>query len=119
MKEGSPVHEELKSIVLNKTLLKDMELLNLNVFTTHLGVFHALKIRYLPKSIFFEQEKMETGMMMAAMDHNINIDHSPMLHQKQSRERKLFVRKSQNPVAQIVKRAAELENFAMADLDTK
>lgn len=73
MTEGSAPHEALKKIVLNKSLLKDMELLNLNVFTTHLEVFHALKIRYLPKSIFYEQEKMEAGMMIAALDHNLNI----------------------------------------------
>ena len=74
MVEGSAAHEALKKVILDKTLLKDMELLNLNVFTTHLEVFHSLKIRYLPKSIFFEQEKMEVGMIIAALDHNLNID---------------------------------------------
>ena len=75
MVEGSAAYEALNKAVSDKTLLKDMELLNLNVFTTHLEVFHSLKIRYLPKSIFFWQEKMEAGMIIAALDHNPNIDH--------------------------------------------
>ena len=62
LKFGAPAHEALKSVILNSQLVKDLEKLNENLFTTHLEVFHALKIRYLPKSIFFEQEKMEAGV---------------------------------------------------------
>lgn len=49
-----------------------MKKMNENLFTTYLEVFHALKIRYLPKSIFFEQEKTLAGMQLVALDHNNN-----------------------------------------------
>ncbi|XP_066918258.1 uncharacterized protein [Clytia hemisphaerica] len=74
LKAGSKPHEALKKIIFNAEFQKDLRKLNLNVFTTHLEVFHALKIRYLPKSIFYEQDKMECGMMLAALDHNLNIN---------------------------------------------
>ena len=53
---------------------KDLDKLNLNVFTTHLEVFHSLTIPYLPKSVFFEHTKMECGMMLATLDHKLNIN---------------------------------------------
>ena len=42
----------------------------------YLEVFHSLKIRYLPKNIFFEQDKMIAGAQLAALDHNHNIERS-------------------------------------------
>ncbi|XP_057300274.1 uncharacterized protein LOC130630704 [Hydractinia symbiolongicarpus] len=75
LKFDSPAHKALKSVIFDdKNLLKDFMKLNENIFTTHLEVFHALKIRYLPKSVFNEQEKMHTGMKLAALDHNLNIN---------------------------------------------
>ena len=73
MKAGSSPHEALKKVVMEKQLTKDMEKINKNVYTTYLEVFHSLKIRYVPKSIFFEQEKMLAGAKLAALDHNANI----------------------------------------------
>lgn len=70
---GSPPHEALKKVLLQPQLVKDIKKMNLNIFTTYLEIFHSLKIRYLPKSIFFEQEKMEAGVKLAALDHNLNI----------------------------------------------
>ena len=71
----SPAHLAIKQVLLgNKQLVRDLKQLNENIFTTHLEVFHALKIRYLPKSIFFEQEKMVAGVELAALDHNSNIN---------------------------------------------
>lgn len=74
LKIGSPAHETLKKILLKPLMVKDLKKMNQHVFTTYLEVFHALKIRYLPKSIFFEQEKMVVGMELAALDHNINVN---------------------------------------------
>jgi len=71
---GSPAHESLKKVVLNKILVKDVQKMNQHVFTTYVEVFHALKIRYLPKSIFFEAEKMIAAMELSALDHNINVN---------------------------------------------
>ena len=69
-----PAHKALKSVITNNQLVSDMKKMNENIFTTYLEVFHSLKIRYLPKSIFFEQEKMVAGMQLAALDHNNNIN---------------------------------------------
>ena len=71
---GSNPHEALKKVLLAGQLVKDLKRMNENVFTTYLEVFHSLKIRYLPKSTFFEQEKMIAGVQIAALDHNSNID---------------------------------------------
>ena len=79
LKFGSPSHEALKSVVMNSGLVKDVAKLNENLFTTHLEVFHALKIRYIPKSIFFEQEKMIAGVELAALDHNLNINRGQVI----------------------------------------
>ena len=49
---GSTAHEVLREIIMQPMFQKDLQKLNLNIFTTHLEVFHSLKIRYLPKSIF-------------------------------------------------------------------
>ena len=61
MTPGSSSHEALKKVVIDKVLIKDMEKMNKNINTTYLEVFHSLKIRYIPKTIFFEQEKMVSG----------------------------------------------------------
>ena len=53
----SPPHNALRTVVLNKQLQNDLEKLNENIFTTYLEVFHSLKKRYPPKSIFYEKEK--------------------------------------------------------------
>ena len=39
-----------------------------------LEVFHGVKIRYLPESIFYKMEKMIAGTQLAALDHNNNIN---------------------------------------------
>ena len=75
----SPSHNALRSVILNKQLQKDLEKLNENIFTTYLEVFHALKIRYLPKSIFYEEEKMLAGARLAALDHNYNVDRKQLV----------------------------------------
>ena len=62
---GSPTHEVLKKILLQSQLVKDMVKMNENVSTSSLEIFHALKIRYLPKSTFFEKEKMIAGTELA------------------------------------------------------
>jgi len=54
---GSPAHEQLSKIVKEKMLMKDLEKLSDQICTTLLEVFHAVKIRYLPKSIFYGYEK--------------------------------------------------------------
>ena len=73
MKPCSPSYKAPKEVIMDKVLMKDMEKMNKNIYTTYLEVFHSLKIWYIPKSIFFEQEKMVSGAKFAAQDHNTNI----------------------------------------------
>ena len=74
IKPGSPTHEALLKFLKQRQLVKDLAMLNENVSTSELEVFHSLKIRYLPKSIFYEKEKMIAGTELAVMDHNYNVD---------------------------------------------
>ena len=54
---GTKAHEALCKIISDATLLADMEHITFDVNTTLLGVFHSLKIRYLPKNIFYRMAK--------------------------------------------------------------
>ena len=74
IKPGSPVHHMLIKILSQAQLVKYMHKLNENISTAGLEVFHSLKIRYLPKSIFFEKDKMLASTALAIMDHNLNVD---------------------------------------------
>ena len=49
--------------------------MNKNIYTTYLEVFHSPKIWYVPKSIFFELEKIVATAKLAALDRNTNIAH--------------------------------------------
>ena len=71
---GSLAHEKLIKIVTEPILVRDMEKLTAQVNTTLLEVFHGVKIRYLPKSIFYKMEKMVAGTQLAALDHNHNVN---------------------------------------------
>ena len=70
---GSAAHEKLFKIISEKTLVADLEHITEQVNTTLLEVFHVKKISYLPKSTFFQMEKMVAGTRIAALDHNNNI----------------------------------------------
>ena len=70
---GTEAHEALCKIIFEATLLADMEHVTFDVDTTLLEVFHSLKIRYLPKSIFYRMEKMIAGTEISTPYHNKNI----------------------------------------------
>ena len=71
---GSAAHEKLIKIVTPTLLVNDIKKMTEQVHTTLLEVFHGVKIRYLPKSIFYKMEKMIAGTQLAALDHNNNIN---------------------------------------------
>ena len=71
---GSPAHEKLIKIVTQPVLVADIEKLTNQVNTTLLEVFHSVKVRYLPKSLFFRMEKMIAGTQLAVLDHNHNVN---------------------------------------------
>jgi len=77
---GSAPHEKLIKIILQASLVKDLEHMAEQINTTLLEVFHAEKIRYLPKSVYYRMEKMILGTQIAILDHHYNIDRE----QKQS-----------------------------------
>ena len=74
IKPDSPAHIALIKIIKQTQLMKDMAKMSENVSTAALEVFHSLKIRYLPKSIFYEKEKMVAATELAVMDHNLNVN---------------------------------------------
>ena len=78
MTPGSSSHEALKKVVIDKVLIKDMEKMNKNINTTYLEVFHSLKIRYIPKTIFFEQ-KMNKNINTTFLEvfHSLKIRYIP------------------------------------------
>ena len=53
--------EEVASREWMKILHRDMERMNENTYASFLDVFHSVKIRYVPKQIFYEQDKMVAG----------------------------------------------------------
>ena len=71
---GSPSHEKLREIVTEKQLLNDLSQITKQTHTTLFEVFHASKIRYLPKSVFYGMEKTLAGTQLTALDHNNNIN---------------------------------------------
>ena len=71
---GSPSHEKLREIVKEKQLLNDLSQITKQTHTTLLELFHASKIRYLPKSVFYWMEKTLAGTQLTAPDHNNNIN---------------------------------------------
>ena len=77
---GSPPHEAIKKILLQSELVKDMKKLSKCASTSSLEIFHALKIRYLPKSIFFEKDKMVAATKVAILDHNINSEREQVIN---------------------------------------
>ena len=57
-------------------LVNDIKKMTEQVNMTMLEIFHGVKIRYLPKSIFYKMEKMFAGTQLAALDHNNNVNRS-------------------------------------------
>ena len=74
IKPGSKLHTALIHIIKNKELVKDLFQTSENISTSGLEIFHSLKIKYLPKSIFLEKDKMMSSTAVAVMDHNLNVD---------------------------------------------
>ncbi|KAL9975035.1 hypothetical protein ACROYT_G012151 [Oculina patagonica] len=71
---GSAAHNALVEVIKDKRLLKDMEHLTKCVHTTLLEVYHSMYLKYLPKQMHFTHECMSKGTMLAALDHNKNVN---------------------------------------------
>ncbi|XP_057316458.1 uncharacterized protein LOC130657485 [Hydractinia symbiolongicarpus] len=66
-----------------------MQKMNKNISTAGLEVFHSLKIRYLPKSVFYEKDKMLASTALAIMDHNYNADRKQATYRKKNADGKV------------------------------
>lgn len=71
---GSAAHNALVGVVKDKRLLKDIEHLTKCVHTTLLEVYHSMYLKYLPKQMHFTHDAMSKGTMLAALDHNRNVN---------------------------------------------
>ena len=74
LKPGSAPHTALVNIAKDKRLLKDLEHLVQFVHTAALEVYHSLHPKYLPKLTHFTHDVMKVGTMLAALDHNFNVN---------------------------------------------
>ncbi|XP_044172506.1 uncharacterized protein LOC114961035 [Acropora millepora] len=74
LKPGSASHTALVNIAKDNRLLKDLDHLVQFVHTTALEVYHSLYLKYLPKLTHFTHDVMKVGTMLAALDHNFNVN---------------------------------------------
>ena len=70
----SDAHKALKSVVLEKQLLHDMQKLTDFCHTGQLEVYHSMLLKYVPKRQHFAYSGMQTRLQLAALDHNHNAD---------------------------------------------
>jgi len=70
----SPAHDALKTIVLDRTLLKDIRQLSEFCHTGKLEVYHSLMTKYCPKRQEFDFAQMSARTALAVLDHNNNTD---------------------------------------------
>ncbi|XDV12130.1 hypothetical protein PO909_000857 [Leuciscus waleckii] len=70
----SKQHNSLVKTVTDKLLLKDLDHLTECVHTTTLEVYHSMYLKYLPKRTHFGYDVMVHASMLAALDHNNNVN---------------------------------------------
>uniref|UniRef100_A0A672G4W7 THAP-type domain-containing protein n=1 Tax=Salarias fasciatus TaxID=181472 RepID=A0A672G4W7_SALFA len=74
MKPGTEAHTALVKIATDKRLLSDLDHLTKCVHTTTLEVYHSMYLKYLPKRTHFGYDVMVHASMLAALDHNNNVN---------------------------------------------
>ncbi|KAM3920006.1 uncharacterized protein RB166_014456 isoform 1-T2 [Leptodactylus fuscus] len=73
LEEGSVAHEELKKIVENTNLLKDIKELSFLCHAGELEIYRTTCLKYRPKSLHFFMDSMVARTQLAALDHNRNV----------------------------------------------
>lgn len=81
LKPGTEAHSALVKIVTDKQLLDDLDHLTKCVNTTALEVFHSMYLKYLPKKTRFGYDVMVHAAMLAALDHNNNVNRKQVFYQ--------------------------------------
>ncbi|XP_075554942.1 uncharacterized protein LOC142587666 isoform X1 [Dermacentor variabilis] len=72
LEEGSPAHQKLKAIVLNKALLKDIPRLSTSAQTFAVECFHSTITQFAPKNTHFGYSSMVARTRLAALHYNEN-----------------------------------------------
>ena len=99
MTVDSAAHKALKSVVLDKRLLTDLNKLTGFCHTGQLEVYHSMLLKYAPKREHFHYGGMQARLQLAALDHNNNADRDlvrdsdgkPVLRQVYSKARKSWI----------------------------
>ena len=94
----SEAHRALKSVVLDKRLLKDIGKLSDFCHTGDLETYHSVLLKYAPKRQHFSYGGMQTRLQLAALDHNHGVDRkqvtdstgNPLVRQVFSKGRKTW-----------------------------
>ncbi|XP_056383004.1 uncharacterized protein LOC130276955 [Hyla sarda] len=73
LEKDSAAHKQLKKIVENTSLLKDLKQLSFNCHTGELEIYHKTCLKYHPKKVHFFMDSMEARTQLAALDHNRNV----------------------------------------------
>ncbi|XP_044125398.1 uncharacterized protein LOC122920189 [Bufo gargarizans] len=73
LKKDSTAHEQLKKIVENVSLLKDLKRLSFFCHTGELEIYHITCLKYRPKMLHFFLDSMVARTQLAALDHNRNV----------------------------------------------
>ncbi|KAM4017532.1 uncharacterized protein ACNLHF_007167 [Anomaloglossus baeobatrachus] len=73
LEKDSPAYEQLKNIVENKSLLKDLKQLSFLCHTGELEIYHSACLKYRPKTFHFFMDSMVARTQLAALDHNRNV----------------------------------------------
>ncbi|KAM4017527.1 uncharacterized protein ACNLHF_007163 [Anomaloglossus baeobatrachus] len=73
LEKDSPAYKQLKNIVENKSLLKDLKQLSFLCHTGELEIYHSACLKYRPKTLHFFMDSMVARTQLAALDHNRNV----------------------------------------------
>ncbi|XP_050028802.2 uncharacterized protein [Dermacentor andersoni] len=103
--EGSRAHEKIKSIILNKALLKDIPKLSTSVQTFAVEAYHSTIIRFAPKATHFHYQSMVARTRLAALHYNENSAREHATTKGQHRYLVKYPKSTKVPVAAPIKKA--------------
>ena len=104
--KGSPSHEAVKSVVLDKKILKDICKLSQFCHTGILEVYHSLLLKYCPKRQHFSYKGMIAHTQLTALDHNNNVHRSQATSaQEERRYRGVFPKAKKSWIAKPIMEA--------------